>query len=301
MRRWIKAIRAPFFTASLVPVVVGTSLAYLHTGTVNLVYALLCLTGLISLHASVNLLNDYGDHITGNDWYNKNISPFNAGSRSIQNGELTPREVLIGGIITLILGSLAGLYLNYVSHGNVILILGLIGVFSVLFYTLGPLRLGYRGVGELMVGVNFGILSVLGAYYLQANKITLPAILAGIPVALLITAVLYINEFPDHYADKMADKRTLIVILGPDKARVGFYIIIIGTYVSIFLPAILGEFTTLSLISLITIPLAIKITLHLRRYYDKFPDIIPANARTVQLHLITGLLLGLSFITTRLL
>lgn len=299
VRIWIKAIRAPFFTACLVPTVVGTSLAYLQTGSVNFIRAILCLIGLISLNASVNLLNDYGDHKSRNDEYNLNYNPFSGGSRAIQNDELTPKEVLTGGLIALVIGSALGLYINYISVGNVVLILGLIGGFSVFFYTIGPLKIGYRGVGEITVGLNLGILSVVGAFYIQTGFVSLPAILAGVPVALLIMAVLYINEFPDYSADKKAEKKTLIVILGPEKARVGFYIIIVGTFLSIVIPVILGEFTIMALISLLTVPLAVKVVRHLHRNYDKFPEIIPANAGTIQLHLFTGLLLGLSFVIAR--
>jgi len=296
---WLKAIRAPFFTADLVPTVVGTSLAFLHRGSIDIWNALLCLLGLILLNTSVNLLNDYGDHLSGNDVFNKNFSQFSGGSRFIQEGKISARSYLIVGIITLVMGSSIGLYLNYISRGNVILILGLIGAFSVLFYTIAPVRIGYRGVGEMTVGINLGILATAGSYYIQTHTLNLSVFLAGIPVALLISAILYINEFPDYEADRKAGKKTLVVLLGLKRARVGLYILIIGTFLSIIIPVIYGEFGLTSLLCLLTIPLAIKVLLNFHRYYDKFPQILPANAGTIQLHLTTGLLLGVSFIIGR--
>lgn len=299
LKIWLKTIRASFFTADLVPVVVGTSLAFFHTGEVNLFNALLCLIALILFNTAVNLLNDYGDHLSKNDEFNKNFNRFSGGSRSIQNKEVKPRNVLIIGIISLILGSTIGLYLNYISRGNIILIFGLIGAFTVLFYTLSPLRIGYRGIGEIITGLDLGILAVMGTFYLQTNQITLSSFLAGIPVALLITSVLYINEYPDYEADRKADKKTLVVILDKKRARIGFFILITGTFVSILLSIFLGPFEYITLICLLTLPIAVRVLYHFNKNYDKYPDIIPANAGTIQLHLFTGLLLGISFILSR--
>lgn len=294
---WLRALRAPFFQASIIPVVLGTSVAWYKTGVFYPGYFLVALLGAVSLHAGANLTNDYFDHKTGADDLNQQPTPFSGGSRVIQQGLITPQAIYRASLLFLGLGSLAGMYLVW-TRGWPILVIGLIGVLSAYYYTSGPLKIGYRGFGELLVGLNFGPLMVLGAYFVQAAKFSMDAFAASLPVGLLIAAILYINEFPDYNADKAAGKKTLIVKIGPEKAVKGYYFLLTLAYLFIVAGSLTGMIPWAGLLCLGTLPLAYKSIKMTRKNYADTKAITPAMANTVGLHLAMGLLLSAAYLVT---
>ncbi|NQT46884.1 MAG: 1,4-dihydroxy-2-naphthoate octaprenyltransferase, partial [Candidatus Omnitrophica bacterium] len=237
---WIKAIRAPFFTATIIPVALGAIVAWNDTGGFMWVKFLLALSGALFIHAGTNLANDYFDHRSGCDEANPNPTPFSGGSRVIQDGAIPPQKILRASSGSFIIGGVIGLYLNYICKGNTILILGIIGIFLGFFYTAGPFRIGYGSLGELAVGVGFGPLMVLGSYYVQAGQLPLHIFLISIPVAILIALVLLINEFPDYVADKAVGKKTMVVILGKKDAVMVYHILLSAVYI-IILSLVIGK------------------------------------------------------------
>lgn len=291
---WLKALRAPFFTAAIVPVLVGTAYAH-HKGFFNLHLFLLALIGMICFHAGCNLANDFFDHKNKTDWVNKTPTPFSGGSRLIQNGEMTAKDIFIEAMIFFIIGTIIGIYL-YLKTGPMLLVIGLSGAFLAFFYSAPPLWLASRGIGEFAVGIGFGALPVLGAYYVQTKSLSYDALLLSVPIGLLIAAVVYINEFPDHNADKEVNKKTLVVRLGPQKAVIGYNAIIILTYIFVILLIALKILPLYGLIIFITLPIAIKAMKILKENYENIPKLLPANAGTIQLHLSIGLLMGLSIL-----
>ena len=290
---WIKAIRAPFFTATIVPVLVGTAIA-LYYGSFDPGLFLLTVIGVILLHTGTNLANDYFDHLSRDDWVNVNLTPFSGGSRMIQEDLIPPRKILAASFLSFGLAALVGLYLEYVTPGYWILLFGLIGALSGYFYTATPLKFGYRGFGEILVGLNFGPLVVIGAYYVQAQSfLHLSEVLwASFPVMLLITAVLYINEFPDYAADQSVGKRTLVVLLGKERAITLYFALIGLTYLSVLLGVVFKVFPWPVIIAMLTLPMAAKAVLVARRYYAETQRLLPANALTITTHLATGILLA---------
>lgn len=296
IKSWIKELRAPFFTASVVSILLGTAIAWANTGIFHPGYCLLTLAAGLLLHAGTNVINDYFDHKSGNDEINREyVRPFSGGSRMIQLGLLTPLEVLVGGLLLFFLGSLIGLYL-VLERGMFILLLGLIGVFSGLFYSWPSLNWSSRGFGEMLVGFNYGVLMTLGAFYVQTQKISIEPVMASLPVAFLITAVLYINEFPDYQADKQVGKKTLVVRLGRRNAVTGFYVLITATYLSLIIGVLLSVIPAFSLIGLASLPFFLRAITVTRKFHENSFDLAPANALTVMGHLITGLLLVLSYL-----
>lgn len=296
VKNWLVAIRAPFFTATVVPVLFGSVLAWYAKGGFSWRIFFLALFGIIFLHAGTNLANDYFDHRSGNDEANPNPTPFSGGSRVIQDGKLSPKQVLIASLIFFALGSAIGLYLNSILRGNVILILGGIGVVSGLFYSAAPLKWGYRSIGELMVGLNFGTLVVIGSFYTQAQMLEAMVVWVSIPIALLIVAVLYINEFQDYQADKSVNKRTLVVLLGKTRAIKLYYLLILLTYLVILVEVILGLMPYYALLTFLTAPIAFSALKIAKENHMKIFELIPANAKTIQLHLTIGLILSLSMV-----
>lgn len=293
---WLRALRAPFFTATVIPVTLGSIVAWYDMNHFMWGRFFLTMLGAVLIHAGTNLANDYFDHLSGCDEANPTPTQFSGGSRVIQEGLIAPRQILHASLASFILGSGIGLYLNYLCGGNVILILGLIGVFLGFFYTARPLQIGYGGFGELAVGVGFGPLMVMGSYYVQAQTLTFKLFLISIPIGILIALVLFINEFPDYFGDKSADKRTLVVILSKEKAVVLYHILLAVVYLSIISLVIFKFLPLICLIVFLSLPLALKAFIVSKNNFAKVNELLPANAATIGLHSLIGLLLSAGFV-----
>jgi len=292
----IRVTRAPFFTAVIVPTLLGTIIAWHDTGTFYLGYFLLALIGVICINAGLNMSNDYFDHRSGNDERNRELTPFSGGSRVIQEGVLSARQMLMWSLLCYAIGIAIGLYLTF-TRGWWLLLLGAGGIFFAFFHNAPPIKLYSLapGVGELASGIGCGPITVLGSYYVQAQRLSYEALWASIPIGLLITAVLYINEFPDREADRLVGKKTIPVVLGRERAVWGYIGLMAATYATILVGVVLGIFPSTLLLAFLTIPLAYRGIRGVMRFHDDMPRLIPTQAATIQVHLATGLLLCVSY------
>lgn len=298
---WLRAARFEFFTGSLAPVLVGSAAAWWQTGRLSWPLALATLVALVLLHASANLANDYWDHLSGNDALNRSfVRPFTGGSRFIQRGEVRPRAVLAASLLCLAGGAALGFVLVWL-RGWPILALGVVGGLSGLFYTARPVALGYRGLGELFIALDFGVLPVLGAYYVQAQAFSWPALAASLPVALLISAILWINQFPDYAADLAVGKRHWVVRLGRRRAAVVYAGMMTLTYVLLLASVAVGLLPPLVLLAALALPLLARGIDVALREYDHPRRLAPANAATIALHLACSVLVALGLVLDRLL
>lgn len=288
---WIRAARAPFFTGVIVPVIMGAVLAWHDTSSFLWLEFWLTLIGAVLIHAGTNMANDYFDHRSGCDEANPNPTPFSGGSRVIQNGLITPKRMLFAALLTFAIGGGIGLYLNYLSGKNVILIIGLLGLFLAFFYTANPFKIAYRTFGEIAVGIGFGPLIVIGAYFVQANHLSMREFWVSIPIGILIALILYINEFPDYDGDKQVGKKTLVVMLGKRKAAILYHLLLLATYLAIALLVAFKFLPYFCLIALISLPIAIKAYVVSRNNFNKIFELLPANASTIKLHSSVGILL----------
>lgn len=295
LKEGFKAVRAPFFTASVIPVLVGSSVVLaFHEGWSN-AYFFLTLIGVICIQAGTNLANDYFDYKSGNDVINKNRSPFNGGSTTLVEGVLQPAEIKLGFTAFFALSLGAALFLA-LQVGWPVVIIAIFGILSGYYYSAPPLYLASRGVGEFFVGLNFGTFVVMGTYFVQAGSFSTEAFYASLPVALLISAVLMINQFPDYEADKMVGKTNLVVSLGKKKG-VKLYIAIVAlAYFLILLGPFIGLMPKTALLALLPGFLAVKGIRILIANYDAPRALLPANATTIKLHFFTGLLLALGYL-----
>ena len=314
---FVNAVRLPFLTATLVPVLVGAAIAAFdfRQGTVAgefdwLLFAF-TLVGVAFFHLGTNTANDYFDHRSGADEANFTPTPFSGGSRVIQRGLMDAKTMGRYAATFYTIGILIGLslvYLIWQRSGNLqtalnILWLGIAGFLLGVLYTAPPARLSHRGIGELSVAVGFGPLIVMGAYFVQVQAFSTTALLASLPIGFLIAAVLYINEFPDKDGDARVGKRTLIVRLPDRAAVVGYHILITLAYLSILAGVILKDpnsgkafFPIYTLAALLTFPLAFIAMRILNKNY-RFPyRLIPANAFTILIHLATGVLFFAGYI-----
>ncbi len=296
LHNWFTEMRAPFLPASVIPITLGTAIAWYHLGAVHIGYFLLALIAGLSLHVGANIMNDYLDHKNGNDEANREfLRPFSGGSRMIQMGLLSPLEVLGEALFFFLIASIIGIYLTWVA-GPYVLVLGLVGMISGIFYTGKRFSWLNTGIGEILIGLNFGPLMALGAYYVQTQQFSWLPIIASVPVGILITAVLYINEFPDYNADKAVGKRTWVVRLGKKRAAMLLVIGMIVLYAFIVISVMEGILPTATLLVLLTIPMAYRAIHYALSYYQSPSDMAPGNAHTASLHLLAGLLLISAFI-----
>ncbi len=294
---WYTELRAPFFTASLVPVFLGAAVAWSMQRVFDPTLFLLTVAGVLFLHAGTNIANDYFDHKNGNDEINKEyLSPFTGGSRMIQKGYLQPNSLLKASFLFFGAGALTGYYLYLATGGRLILGLMLVGLLSGVFYSSPPFNLGNYGVGELLAGLNLGILVTLGSYYVQAGTITSEVAAVSIPVGLLMAAVLYVNEFPDYNADKTVGKNHLVVRLGRRRAVYGFITIITAAYAALVTGVLTGLVTPFTLLGFLTVPHAVRAMKTLWKNYNNSMYLIPACANTIKTHVYTGLLITLGYI-----
>jgi 1,4-dihydroxy-2-naphthoate octaprenyltransferase len=300
VRIWLKALRLPFLTATFVPVVLGTAIAWYRTGSFHPVYFVVALAAVSLAHLGTNLTNDYYDHRSGNDAANWKFSPFNGGSRVIQDGQIPARHILYAALLCFSLATVLGVCLLVATQKIAIVLFGLTGILCGFFYTASPIRIGYHSLGELAVGFGFGPLTLMGAYWIQTFSFDLVAAMASVPVAILILLVLFINEFPDYEADKAVGKRTLVVSLGP-RAAVGVYQGLLSlTYVFIVAMVVARVFPPITLVILVTLPLAVRAIRVSYRHYGDYPELLPANAATIALHFSIGILLSGAFIASAL-
>ncbi|HSG29333.1 MAG TPA: 1,4-dihydroxy-2-naphthoate octaprenyltransferase [Candidatus Krumholzibacterium sp.] len=291
----LKEVRAEFLTASAIPVLLGVAVARYETGAWDPYLLLLTLLGAVFMHMATNTANDYFDHRSGADAANTEyVRPFTGGTRLIQEGVLSPRAV---GLLTLVLTAAALVIgaLLYAARGPVILIFGAAGIFLGYFYTGPPLRLAHRGLGELSVGVGYGLISV-GAFYVQSGTISTTSVVASLPMAFLVTCIILINEFQDYRGDMAAGKDTLVVRSGRERAVVLFGTLIAAAFLSLIAGVELKVLPLHALAGLLPAPLAIRAVVTARKSFDRPADLVPANAATIASHALTGLLMTAGFI-----
>jgi 1,4-dihydroxy-2-naphthoate octaprenyltransferase len=292
--KWIRLFRLPFLTASSIPFFIGTAYAYYQYQVLHFVQIVLGFLSLTALHLAANVLNDYYDYKSGNDAANKNWSPFNGGSRLIQDGSILPKHVLRIGLLCLGIGIITGFLLFSLVDHYFILIVGGLGILCGIGYTMPPSKWGYRGIGESVIGLAFGPLIVIGACFIQTQKLDFGSLFAGIPIGLLITVVLLVNEIPDAQADRTVGKKTWVVLFREKRAVQIVNVGIAGAYLFAAVGVICRLFPVYTLSVFLTLPLFFLASHQLKNYLKGSPYSYQANRMTIQLHSLFGLLFALS-------
>lgn len=296
-RLWVRALRAPFLVASVLPAAFGTVFALhsladagtLDTGSFRVDLLLLVLVGAVAIHLAANMLNDNFDFRSGNDLQVRHQNPFAGGGRVLTQGVLSVNAHLTVALGFLLLASLIGLYL-VAQVGLTLLWIGLIGVFAALFYVAPPIRLAHRGVGELLVGLGFGPLIVMGSYFVLTLRTDWGPLILSIAFGSLVAAILWINEFPDVEADLAVGKRTLMARLGYETSIHVYLSLLALAYVAVLVGVVVFAVPWPTLLTFLTVPMARKAYLGLRANYADPMALIPANAGTIGLTVVFGIL-----------
>jgi 1,4-dihydroxy-2-naphthoate octaprenyltransferase len=276
--------------ASVIAVLVGLALNWSQNGTIAYFDAILTFAGVLALHASVDLLNDYWDFKRGIDTKTTRTK-MSGGTGVLPEGLLKPSTVYRAGVLFLVLGSLIGSYF-VITYGILIAIILGFAILSIYFYST---KIVDSGLGEFFVGVK-GSMIVIGAFYIQSGEVNIESILAGIVVGTLSSLVLFIASFPDHDADKSKGRKTLVIVVGKEKATKLFWIFPLFAYSIILIGISLNLFPLLSLICLLSLPLMIKSGLGLQKNYNSVSDLVPSMSSSLKSSRITGILFVLSFL-----
>jgi len=287
---WLRVIRVRFLLASIIAVSVGLALHWSQNGSVDYLDIILTFAGVMALHASVDLLNDYWDFKRGIDTKTTRTK-MSGGTGVLPEGLLKPSSVYRAGVAFLIIGALIGSYF-VMTHGILIAIILGFAILSIYFYST---KIVDSGLGEFFVAVK-GSMIVIGTFFIQSGDVNVESILAGIVIGTLSSLVLFIASFPDHDADKSKGRKTLVIVVGKKKAIKLFWIFPLVSYVVILIGVSVSLFPLLSLITLLSFPLIIKSGLGLQKNYDAVDELVPFMSSTLKFSRITGALFALSFL-----
>ncbi|MDP2301480.1 MAG: 1,4-dihydroxy-2-naphthoate polyprenyltransferase [Ignavibacteria bacterium] len=253
---WIMASRPKTLLAAFVPVIVGSSLAFMQ-GSFQPIAAFVALLCALLIQIATNFTNDLYDFLKGAD-NKKRVGPV----RVLNAGLVTPEKMKFAIYLTFFMAFVLGLYLVYLT-GTIILIVGIVSIIAGLAYTAGPYPLAYNGLGDIFVFVFFGVVGTVGTYYVQVQEISALSFLASIPVGALITNILVVNNYRDIDQDRFTGKNTLAVKLGKTFSRYEYLILMISSF---FVPFIFYIFYDISLwifLPYLTLPLAYKLVIML--------------------------------------
>ena len=291
---WLRVIRVRFLLASVIAVSVGLAIQWWQNTSIDIFAAALTMGGVMALHASVDLLNDYWDFKRGIDTATKRTK-MSGGTGVLPEGLLKPKQVYRAGVGFLILGSLIGGYFIFTDGIIIAAILGF-AILSIYFYST---KIVDSGLAEVFVSVK-GTMIVLGTFFIQSSIITIDSIFAGIVVGILSSMVLFITSFPDYEADKSKGRKTLVIAVGKEKASSIFWIFPSIVYAIIITCVTTEIFPFFTLITLLTIPLLINSGRKLKKHYDDVDELVPAMSGTLKFSRITGALFVLGFVISTL-
>ena len=287
---WLRVIRVRFLLASAIAVSVGLSINWWQNSQIEPFDAALTFAGVLALHASVDLLNDFWDFKRGIDTKTKRTK-MSGGTGVLPEGLLKPTSVYRAGIAFLVIGSAIGGYFVITDGITIAVILGF-AILSIYFYST---KIVDSGLGEIFVAIK-GSMIVLGTYFIQSEQLTFEAGLGGIVVGSLSALVLFIASFPDHDADKSKGRKTLVIAIGKHKASKMFWAFPVVSFSAIVIGVVINLFPVSVLISMLTIPLMIKSGIGLKRNYDSVDDLFPYMSSTLTFSRVTGLLFVIGFL-----
>jgi 1,4-dihydroxy-2-naphthoate octaprenyltransferase len=242
------AARPRTLPAAVAPVIVGTALA--GQEDVFRPLAFVCaLIGSVFIQIGTNLSNDYSDARRGADTEDR-LGPV----RVTAGGLMPPRQVLVGTYVAFGIAVAAGAYLIAIA-GWQLLVVGAASILAGVLYTGGPRPYGYEGLGELFVFLFFGVVAVVGSYYVQTEHLTWEAFALSVPVGLLASAILVVNNLRDIETDRRAGKRTLAVRLGRQRTRALFASMLVVAFVAPVVVWLAGGLSAWLLLTLAALPL----------------------------------------------
>jgi 1,4-dihydroxy-2-naphthoate octaprenyltransferase len=292
---WARATRPQFLTITVVAVCVGLASAAVDGAALDWLAAGLCLAGAVCAHAGANMVNDFHDR-EGDAANTERLTPYTGGSRLIQDGVLGARAVGLAGYALLALAAAVGGV--FVASGNTSLLgLGIAGIVLAVAYSAPPARLSARGCGEAVVALAW-LLVVVGTDLVLRRAWSVQPLMTGVPLACLVGAILWINEYPDESADRRDGKRTLVVVLGARRAAQLHLLLVAGAYAWLMALLASGRVPPTAALGLLGLPWSVYAAVRLLRVADaggatlRFLPIVRATILAAHVHGV-GLAVGL--------
>jgi 1,4-dihydroxy-2-naphthoate octaprenyltransferase len=273
----------------------GSLVAWLQTGRFDWFFFVLAAIGSAFVQIGLTMLNDTLDYIYGTDRSaTEEKNPFSGGSGVLADGLLRANEMLSAILFFYAAAAVIGAYLTF-RVGLGVFWMALLGLFLSVYYSVKPLRLAYRGVGELAMLIGYGPTITQGAYYVQTGHFSLVAGLVSLVPGLLMWSMILVNEIPDYAEDLRAHKLNLTVRLGPRRVRWLYIASLSGTYAFIVVGTITGMFPVWSLLALLSLPVAVHSFRVAHNHYLTPRKMISANRAMVITYSSTMLLFCIGF------
>ncbi len=286
-KMWFLASRPKTLPAAAAPVFVGTAVA-ISNGELNILAAIIALICSLLIQIGTNFVNDLYDFLKGTDDKNR-VGP----ERALATGWISVGQMKTAIYFTFGITFILGLFLVY-HAGWIILLIGVLSILSGYAYTAGPLPLAYNGLGDIFVFIFFGLVATVGTYYVQAIQFSWFAILAAIPVGLLITNILVVNNFRDADEDKKKNKNTLAVIFGKTFSLFQYDISLAISYLIPIFLVLFFDHAIIILLPLLSLPIAIKLIIELRTKEGK--SLNDTLALTAKLSIIYSFLFSIGIV-----
>ncbi len=296
---WLRALRLYFVIPSILPAILGGTMAWARGYPLRLSHFALVVVGVTINHFGLNLVDDVLDYRHAIDLKKsgeKNF--FTGGSGVLPEGLLRDTHMLrVAGLFFAATAAI-GAYLTY-ACGWPVLVLGLFGMASSIFYTTPPIRFGYRGFGELGLLVNFGPVIVLGSYYVQAQALAWQPLVASLVPGFMMWSMIIINEIPDYETDRNGGKWNLVARFGRKTGAVLYGIGLIIAYGILILAACAQALSPFVLLGLVSLPFAFKSFTVMKRHLNDPLAMAPANLAMIKVHSLTGVAMIVAYLIER--
>lgn len=291
LKLWLGPMRVDFLYLDVACVLLAAGAAVWTHGRINLWYLLLAFVGAVCAHVSVNSLNEYFDFKSGLDLKSER-TPFSGGSGTLQERpDMAPGALRIG-IVGLTITGLIGLFFVLV-RGWALLPLGLLGILLIVFYTGWITR--WPLVSLIVTGLGFGLIMVMGTYYVLTGEYTATSLSASLAPFFLGNCLLLLNQFPDVEADQSVGRRNLPILLGRQSSSVVYGVLLMSAFLSIAAGVWLNTMPLLTLLGLLLLPLAVATVLGVYRYAEDLPNLMKYMGFNVLFNVITPVLVAIGF------
>lgn len=287
----LKAARADFLPASIIPFFIGIFYALNRGFPLSLPKLILGLIGVIAAHLSANLFNDYYDYKSGADNQNSKVSPFFGGSRAIQNGVFSAKEVLRFALFFLFIAFVCLVGVFILTLDFIIFFFVAAALFLAVEYTALPLKLAYRLMGELTIFILFGVGLVMGSFYLFSGKFSPSSFLISLPISFLIAAVIIANQVPDFNSDIKVGKKNLLLLTGVSRAYIVYGILILLSFVFLLLNVLIGNLSVYAVSAGVIYVLAIPAFFNLKDKLNNIEKLIETSRLTLIQHSLVGMII----------